>query len=176
VVEAALNSANPVLHTAGFSAFCKWPDASVADKLLALVEQPKNAEERQDAFKAFVRVSSMRGDERSDAERLKRLKQAMELAKTTEEQGLVLSKLRLAYTVESMRFALSYLDQSEFTAAACEAIVELAHHREIREPHKAEFDKALDRVLMLSKDDVVKDRATRYKAGQTWLRPTKSSE
>jgi len=58
-----------------------------------------------------------------------------------------------------------------FAGVACETIVELAHHREVREPNKAEFDEVLDRVMQISQDAVVKDRAQRYKNGQTWVRP-----
>ena len=54
---------------------------------------------------------------------------------------------------------------------ACETIVELAHHRELREPNKSEFDPALDKVIKLSTDAVVVDRANRYKKGETWARP-----
>ena len=53
----------------------------------------------------------------------------------------------------------------------CETIVELAHHRGLREPNKAEFDPLLDRVMATSKDEVVVDRAQRYKKGETWNRP-----
>jgi len=51
-------------------------------------------------------------------------------------------------------------------------VVELAHHRDLREPNKAEFDRALDKVIQTSKDATVVDRANRYKKGQTWARPT----
>jgi HEAT repeat protein len=175
VVEAAFASDDPTIHAAGLEAYCKWPDASIAKRLFTLTQQPRNADERSDTFKAFVRVSSMRGDQRNDAERLAALKQAMSLAQSKEEKLLVISKVRLAYTVESLRYLVPWLDDPTFAPAACEAIVELAHHREIREPHKAEFDQVLDRVIKLSTDAVVKDRAQRYKNGQTWSRP-KSSE
>ena len=66
---------------------------------------------------------------------------------------------------------LPYVDQSQFAKVACETIVELAHHREIRDPNKAEFDKALDKVIATSKDAVVIDRANRYKRGETWSKP-----
>jgi hypothetical protein len=70
-----------------------------------------------------------------------------------------------------LRFVLPYVAQSEFAQLACETVVELAHHREIRDPNKAEFDKALDKVIEVSKDEVVVDRAGRYKRGETWERP-----
>ena len=43
--------------------------------------------------------------------------------------------------------------------------------RGLREPHKAEFDQALDKVIQTSQDATVVDRAQRYKKGQTWVRP-----
>ena len=50
------------------------------------------------------------------------------------------------------------------------------HHREIRDPHKAEFDAALDKVIRTSKDPVVVDRAGRYQRGETWVRPGKAAD
>jgi hypothetical protein len=50
-------------------------------------------------------------------------------------------------------------------------VVELAHYRDLRQPHKAEFEQALDHVIRISKDATVIDRANRYKKGQTWVRP-----
>ena len=170
-VEAAMNSENRARHEAGLQAFCKWPDSSIANKLAELIEKSTNASERSLEFKAFVRIVSLRNDKRTDQERLTRLIQAMSLAKSPEEQALVLNRCRLSYSVDSMRYVLPYLDQPMFAAVACETIVELAHHREVREPNKSEFDEALDRVMQISKDAIVKDRAQRYKNGQTWVRP-----
>lgn len=170
-VETAMNSENRTQHDAGLQAFCKWPDASIADKLATLIEKATNASERSLEFKAFVRIVSLRNDKRSDQERLTRLKQAMSFATSPEEKALVLNRCRLAYSVDSMRYVLPYLDQPLFAEVACETIVELAHHREVREPNKSEFDGVLDRVMQISQDAVVKDRAQRYKNGQTWVRP-----
>ena len=63
------------------------------------------------------------------------------------------------------------VDQPQFAQLACETIVEIAHHREVRDPNKAEFDKALDKVIKTAKDPVVIDRAQRYQRGETWERP-----
>ena len=62
---------------------------------------------------------------------------------------------------------MPYLNQPAFAQEACGTVVELAHHRELREPNKAEFDKALDVVIRIGKDPGVVDRAKRYKKGQT---------
>ncbi|HEX3655550.1 MAG TPA: HEAT repeat domain-containing protein [Pirellulales bacterium] len=153
-------------------ALSKWPDASVADKLLEIAEKAHYPEERTQAFQGYVKIAATR-DKRSDRQRLDRMKQAMTVARTPEERSLVINRARTAYDVETLRFVLPYLDQPQFAQVACETIVELAHHREVRDPNKAEFDKALDKVIQIAKNPVLVDRANRYKRGETWERPAK---
>ena len=139
-------SKDPDRRKLGIDALSKWPDASVADKLLEITSQAADPAERSQAFGGYVKVSATR-DQRTDAQRLDRMKQAMALARTSEERSLVINRCRTAYAVETLRFVLPYLEQPAFAQMACETIVELAHHREIRDPNKAEFDKALDKVI-----------------------------
>ena len=58
-----------------------------------------------------------------------------------------------------------------FCEVAAESIVELAHHRTLREAAKPEFLTALDQIIAVSKDPTSVERATRYKNNQTWVRP-----
>ena len=83
------------------------------------------------------------------------------------ERNLVLRRCRAVRTMESLRFVAPYLNQPEFAQEACATVVELAHHRELRVPNKAEFDPLLDAVIRISKDADVIDRAKRYRKGQT---------
>ncbi len=154
----------------GIDALSKWPDASVADTLFTIATNASDPAERAQAFRGFVKVAAAR-DNRSDKERLDRLKQAMKIAKTPDDTSLVINRIRTAYDVDSVRFVLPYVDQPEFAQIACETIVEIAHHREVRDPNKAEVDKALDKVIATSKDPVVVERANRYKRGETLQRP-----
>jgi hypothetical protein len=156
----------------GIDALSKWPDASVADTLLEIARQATEPGERSQAFEGYVKIAATR-DQRSDRQRLERMKEALAAAKTPDEQLLVINRTRTAYDVESVRFVLPYVDQPKFAQTACETIVEIAHHREVRDPHKAEFDKALDKVIAVTRDPVVVDRAQRYKRGETWERPKK---
>lgn len=156
----------------GIEALSKWPDASVADKLFEIANRTTDGAERDQAFRAFMKVSAAR-DGRSDKERLARLEQGMKLAKSPEEVSLVINRVRTAYDVDSVRFVLPYVDQPQFAQIACETIVEIAHHREVRDPNKAEVDKALDKVIATSKDPEVVERANRYKRGETWQRPAR---
>ncbi len=150
-------------------ALSKWPDATVSDMLREITEKTSDPGERNAAFQAYVKVCAAR-DKRSDQQRLDSLKQAFQLAKTPEEQTLVINRSRTAYAVETLRFVLPYLDDSQFAQIAAETIVELAHHREVRDPNKAEFDKALDKVIETSKNATVVERAKAYKKGETWSR------
>ena len=144
----------------------------MADKLLEIVSKATDPAERRLAFQGYVKISATR-DNRTDKQRLDRMKEAMKAAKTPEEQLLVINLTRTAYAVESVRFMLPYVDEPQFAQVACETIVEIAHHREVRDPNKAEFDKALDKIIQITKDPVVVDRAQRYKRGETWERPKK---
>ena len=93
------------------------------------------------------------------------MQQAMAAAKTAEERALVVNRCRTSYSIESLRYVLPYLEQPEFVQLACETIVELAHHRELANPIQERIRSAVDKVIKLSKDAVVVDRANRYKTG-----------
>jgi HEAT repeat protein len=166
VVETALADPNPQRREAGVRALCNWPDASVAAKLTELTQTTADAGQRASALRALMRVAVL-SDNRPDAERLELLKKAMSLATNDEDRNLAIQRAKAIRTMESLHFVLPYLDKPENAQEACATIVELAHHRELREPNKAEFDKALDAVIRLSKDADLIDRAKRYKKGQT---------
>ncbi len=166
VVEAAIADPNPRRHAAGIRALCNWPDASVAAKLEGMTEAARDPGERTQLLRALVRVAALR-DARSSADRLALLKRCMSLATTDEERNLVVRRIRTVHTIESLRYLMADLDKPELAQEAAASIVELAHYKELREPNKAEFDRALDAAIRVSKDPVVVDHAQRYKKGQT---------
>ncbi len=79
------------------------------------------------------------------------------------ERNQVLKRRQPIRTIETLRFVVPFLDQPALAAQAQEAVVELAHHRNLREPNKRSLAKILDRVQAESKDEIVRDRAQRYK-------------
>jgi len=168
-VTSVAKSDDPTRRTLGIDALSKWPDASVAETLFGIVNSSTDPVQRDQAFRGYLRVSANR-DGRPDKERLNLLKQGMKAAKTPAEVTLVINRVRTAYDFDALRFVLPYVDQPEFAQTACETIVEIAHHREVRDPNKAEVDKMLDKVISTSKDPVVVERARRYKRGETWDR------
>lgn len=170
IIEAAIADGDAEQHKLGLQALCNWPDASVAPRLIELATSDEHPPHRTTALRALIRVAPL-PDGREDLEKLELLKQAMEMCTRDEERHLVLKRASAVRIPETLAFAVSYLDQPAYAQQACETIVELAHHRALREAIKAAFDHALDQVIAASQDAVVVDRAHRYKQGQTWVRP-----
>jgi hypothetical protein len=165
-VEEAIQSRNPEEHEAGMRAICNWPDAFVCARLLQLAETEKQPALRNAALHAFIRVAAI-PDKRPDGEKLALLKKAMTITDRVEERNYLIQRCQSIRTIESLRFVVPYLDQPDYAQAACATVVDLARHRELREPNKAEFTPALDTAIRISKDPNIIDRAKRYRAGKT---------
>ncbi len=164
IVQAAMESKDPATCEAGVRAISNWPDATAADQLLHLAQTANLATHRQWALRAFVRVVSLPGGA-SNAEKLARLKQAMQLSRSKEEQLWVIQRAAAVRAVETLRFVAPYMDQPDLAEQACRAVVELAHHKELRNPNLAEFQPALEKVLKTSHDSGTREQARRYLQG-----------
>jgi hypothetical protein len=171
-IEDAIASDDADLREQGVRALCNWPNGTVADRIIILLMDDKFSSQRPILINALTRIA-VATDGRSDAERLARLRQAMSLCETDAQRNEVLRRAQVIRLRETLHFLLSFFDQPAFTEQACLSIVELAHHRGLREPNKDLFFPALDKVVSVSKDPTTVDRAKRYKAGQTWVRPKK---
>ncbi|MGO9115680.1 MAG: HEAT repeat domain-containing protein, partial [Thermoguttaceae bacterium] len=165
IVQDALDSKDPAVYEAGVRAISNWPDAEAADQLLGLAQTAQNPTHRQWALHAFVRVVSLPGGATS-AEKLTRLKQAMHLSRTDDQRLWVIHRAAAVRAVETLRFVAPYMDQPALAEQACRSVVELAHHKELRDPNREEFATALQKVLATAKDAVVLERAKRYLEAQ----------
>ena len=175
VIEAAIGDSTAELHDAGIRALCNWPDASITPRLLELAAQDPHPDHQIKALRALIRVAAL-ADGRTDVERLELLRAAMAVCTRDSERNLVLQRAQAIRIPETLRFLVPYLDQPAYTRQACQSVVELAHHRTLRESNKAEFDQALDKVIQISGDATLIDRANRYKKNQTWVRPRDSDQ
>ncbi|WP_439626552.1 HEAT repeat domain-containing protein [Gemmata sp.] len=163
----ALAGTDPALHDAAVAGLCNWPDATANDDLLALAEKGKDAEKVR-ALQALTRVNTVLVD-RTPEERLAALavlKRAMELSTRDDERRAILEGLGNVRQIETLHYVLPYLDQPALAEAACKGVTGLAHSKTLREPNKAEFAKALDRVIATTKDKGLADRAKGYKNAQ----------
>ncbi|MDO4586893.1 MAG: hypothetical protein Q4C95_06290 [Planctomycetia bacterium] len=167
-INRGLKSNNESLFNLSIRALCNWPNAVVATQLLELAQNQKiNESNRIQTLRAFARVISLPDDqigiEISGQEKLEMLKKAMTLATRNEERRLILDRSSAVRSVETVAFALEYIDVSELSANACQTIVELAHHDYLRKENKEVFLSALDKVLATTNDQGLKDRAQNYK-------------
>jgi HEAT repeat protein len=161
LIHAALGSKDSAVYEAGMRAISNWPSAEVADQLLRLAQTCELPVHRQWALYAFVRVVSLPGGT-SNAEKLARLKQAMQLSRTDHERRWVIERAAAVRAVETLRFLVPYIGQPVFGEQACRSVVELAHHKELRDPNRQEFAAALKNVLATAKDTITRERAKRY--------------
>jgi hypothetical protein len=168
VIETAFADKDPARSAAALRALCNWPDGSVAPRLVEFALAAKDPAGKKMVVDALIRVAPL-PDKRTEAERLAMLKRAMELSSSDEQRTLVLKRAAAVRSLETLRFVAPYMDQPKFVQMACLTVVELAHHKELRQPNKAEFDKALDKVLALSKDPEVILRANHYLKDETWV-------
>jgi len=77
----------------------------------------------------------------------------------------VLDRARDAQTIESVRFVAESLDNPKLTSQACASIVDLLHRPELRDPNQAEANKVLDRVIAITKDKSLAERARSFQKG-----------
>jgi len=159
-----LEDKNSELQQAAVRAFCNWPNADYADELWKIAAQSKSIAYRQWALRAYIRVITLKSD-RPESETLEMLKKAMELAATDSDRQWALSRASAIRTMDSARWAASYLDNSALSQTACVVLTELAHHRFLREPNKAAFETILLKVEKIAKDKSVAERAKKARLG-----------
>jgi HEAT repeat protein len=184
VVDALLADTDPAKREFGLVALTRWPDATVAPRLLDLLakatdqdkDQGQGQGERDMLLSALIRIAPLPDNKLNDQQKLELLQKTMSLCQRDEDRRRVLERANAIRTIETLRFVVPYLDDPNLAEPACLSVVELAHHRNIRDANKDEFTKALDKVLGTTKNEELIDRAERYKQGQTWERkkPSKS--
>ncbi|TWT78771.1 hypothetical protein CA13_01680 [Planctomycetes bacterium CA13] len=160
-IEAALRSRESARYDSAVRAICNWPDASVAEQLLALSENAESSAHRLSALRAFIRVIALPSD-LPNTQKLNLLEQAMGRSVRDEERNLVLQRVSAVRTVEALRFLLPYLDQPSLAQTAGASITELGRHKDLRNPNQVEFIPALEKVLKTNQNQGTLENARRY--------------
>jgi HEAT repeat protein len=166
VVKEQLKSSSN--HDIAVRALCNWPTAAVADELLVLVENANESDQNKiAALRAFVRVISLPDNEIgiriSAKEKIVKLRKAMGLATRLDEKRLIIDRVTSIRDPESVRFVLEYFDDKDLQQNVCRTVIEIAHHNNVRRPHKDLFGPALDKVLEKVENDGLKERALKYR-------------
>ena len=163
-VDAAINSENADLAAAGVRALCNWPTADHAARLWSIVAETKNAGFQNQALRAYIRVVTLPND-RPEAETLAMLKKAFAAAGNDANRNLALSRAATVRTLDTVNWAVEQLDKPALSETACQVIVELAHHRFLRQPNKEYFDPILRKVEATAKDKSVAEQAAKARMG-----------
>jgi HEAT repeat protein len=170
VVDALLADTDPAEREFGLVALTRWPDATVAPKLLGMVANAPDAATRDRLLGALIRIAPLPDNKLNDNQKLELLQKTMKLCEKDADRGKVIERANAIRTVETFRFVLPYLDEPSLAEPACKSVVELAHHQKLRDAHKDDFTKALDKVIATTKNPELVERANRYKEGKTWAR------
>lgn len=123
-VQPLLNASQPELSAAAVRALCNWPTAEHAEALWELAEKSASRAYRSQALRAYIRVITLPSD-RPEAETLRMLKAAMNLADNHENKNLALLCAAAVRTLETVDWAAGYLDEPALAQTACRVIVEL---------------------------------------------------
>ncbi len=170
IVDGLIADPDAAKRQFGLKAITRWPDATVAQRLLDLVGKAQNADERTQLVAALIRIAPLPDNKLDDRQKMELVKKTMDLCSTDAERARLLERVNAIRTIEAFRFVLPYVDQPAFVEPACTSVVELAHHQKLRDAHKDEFVKALDKVIATTKNPELVERAERYKQGKTWER------
>ena len=170
IVDDLIASPDAGKRAIGLKAISRWPDATVAPKLLELVGKATDPAERELLLGALIRIAPLPDNKLDDGEKLELVKKTMALCTADAERTRLLERANAIRTFETFQFVVPYLDQQALAAPACKSVVELAHHQKLRDAHKPEFLAALDKVLATTQDAELLERASRYKEGKTWER------
>lgn len=170
IVDDLIASTDAAKRKFGLSALARWPDASVAARLTDLVAKTSDAGERALLLGALIRIAPLPDNKLNDAQKLDLVKKTMNLCQTDDDRSRLIERVNAIRTVDAFRFVTGYLDNAALAEPACKSVVELAHHRQLRDAHKEEFAKALDRVIATTKNAELVERANAYREGKTWER------
>ncbi len=102
---------------------------------------------------------------RPAAETLAMLKNAMKLADASDNRQWILTRAASVRSLATVDWVAGYLDDPELAQTACKTIVELAHHRFLRQPNKAHFEPILRKVEATAKDKSVAGLAEKARLG-----------
>jgi HEAT repeat protein len=164
IIRPLIDDKDPALHQAAVRALCNWPTAEYLDDIWKIATDHSSEQYRQWALRAFIRVVTLKS-ERPESETLALLKKAMGIANVDADRQWCLSRAATIRTMESVDWAASFLDDSVLSQTACKVIVELAHHRFLREPNKTKFEPILLKVERTAKDKDITERAKKSRLG-----------
>ena len=164
MIDTLRDAGEPAMQRAAIRALCNWPNADSMDDIWKIATTHSSGQYRQWALRAYIRVATLKSD-RPETETLAMLRKAMAIANTAADRQWCLSRAATVRTMESADWAASFLDDPVLSQTACTVIVELAHHRFLREPNQARFEPILLKVEQTARDKDIVERAKKSRLG-----------
>jgi HEAT repeat protein len=165
----ALKSALAETSVDAFNGIREWPDATVASDLLAIVQGKLGAYSNDDkinALRSYIRVISLPPDKlkinATVEDQVNFLIGAFAAASRDDERILAIQRLGAVRHVKSLIFVMEQVDKEKLSDTAIRAILDLAHHAELRRKDADTFKSALKLVTTKSKDKQLIERANKY--------------
>ncbi len=163
-IVTAQKSTNPALAAAAIRALCNWPNAEHVSELWQIVETTEAPIIRNQALRAYIRVVTL-PNQRAESETLSMLKKAMAAAENIETRKLALARAATVRSLDTVKWANEYLDNADLAETAANVIVELAHHRFLRQPNKSFFEPVLKKIEATSKNRTTVENAEKARMG-----------
>ncbi|MBF9255458.1 DUF1080 domain-containing protein [Pontibacter sp. 172403-2] len=122
-VAAAFNAGDAATKQAAVAALAAWSDVSAAGELYRISQEASNEAYLDQALKGYIRIISL--SKFPAEQKLLKLRDAMALAKTPEQQQLILKEVAGLHTFPALVFAGKYLDKPALQQAAAQAVMNI---------------------------------------------------
>jgi HEAT repeat protein/type 1 glutamine amidotransferase len=156
VIRAALKDEDSDIEMGAIRALSSWPDGVPAGDLLEVVKKSDEEVKRVLALRGYIRLLGLES-ERTAADTVKLYREAIGLASNASEKKMVLSGLGNVEGAESLDMAVSYIGDKELSQEAEAAVVKIGWEIFESEPEKTRA--ALEKVLEISKNELIRDEA-----------------
>ncbi|WP_423148194.1 DUF1080 domain-containing protein [Rubrolithibacter danxiaensis] len=123
-VSAAFAAGDDATKMEAVKALANWKDASAATELYKISQKSSGNSFLDPALKGYIRMISI--SEEPAEQKVLMLKNAMELANTTEQKKLILNQLQGTRTFPALVFAGKYLDTPDLQQEAANAVMNIA--------------------------------------------------
>lgn len=162
-IRGMLDTSDEKSFDAAVAALANWPNHEVAADLKKIASTAKKESQAIRALRGLARVCVLGG---TDPDKLAYLKFVLAQATRSDEKILALERAKAVRTVDSLQFVLPYIEHPKLGARAQRTVVDLAHHRGLREPNRDVFEPALSRVAELLDDQRQQERIRKYLANE----------
>jgi hypothetical protein len=156
-LEAASKEANPTVQDTSVRALAKWPNAAAAEVLLEIYCNTQNNIHRLLALRGFVRLLSLPVQGRTVEKTLELCRRAMQQAKSSAEQKLMLSGLSNVSDPDALGMVEPFLQVEEVRAEAATATIKIVGT--IMETHGERAKTAMNKLLAVISDENLRKQA-----------------